>query len=343
MEKIIEQFPDKDWHSTFLISNHSLSLEYIFYNIDKFSDVEKLIHRKDITEHELDIIKLHQDVFADLLVRWNPWIISNRYVCTCIDCIDRKLHRLGWHPGLTLYVFLKYNNIVYCENTISEMPIEMIKQYLTEYKGRENPKLMKKIIYETYHITPEIKEKEPLFENVEIGSCHHGVTLEYVMNHPEIKWDYNLLVYNPGITLEDIHFHPELPWGYNEIRFRSDLTIDFVRSVAKNIDKIILANLASNISFSIDDVMENRDLFPDLCIGYNSDITLESIKKYKLDEILCFGQLSGNDLDKHWTYGTARDAKEARIERWRKMISVITINAVDNYIPAKIIVSYMMF
>ena len=48
-------------------------------------------------------------------------------------------------------------------------------------------------------------------------SCNPNVSLSYVINHPEINWNWHDLSSNPGISFRDILDHPECPWNYDYV------------------------------------------------------------------------------------------------------------------------------
>ena len=42
-----------------------------------------------------------------------------------------------------------------------------------------------------------------------------NITIEDVMENPEIKWSYEYLSSNPNITIKDVVEHSEIKWDYH--------------------------------------------------------------------------------------------------------------------------------
>jgi hypothetical protein len=40
---------------------------------------------------------------------------------------------------------------------------------------------------------------------------------QYILDHPEILWDYNRLSYNSNITWDIVQTHADKPWDYNRL------------------------------------------------------------------------------------------------------------------------------
>lgn len=41
------------------------------------------------------------------------------------------------------------------------------------------------------------------------------VTIDVVVDHNEICWDFNILSLNPNMTWEIVYNHPDKPWNHN--------------------------------------------------------------------------------------------------------------------------------
>ena len=65
-------------------------------------------------------------------------------------------------------------------------------------------------------------------------TVHPAVTLDYILSHLEMEWNWELLCCNPNISLADIKQHPEIDYNYKLLSNKSYLTIEFVEN---NIDE----------------------------------------------------------------------------------------------------------
>lgn len=50
------------------------------------------------------------------------------------------------------------------------------------------------------------------------------ISFEYIIDHLEMRWDWNAVSMNPSVTIEDVKDNPYLRWNYEILisRFGSD-------------------------------------------------------------------------------------------------------------------------
>jgi hypothetical protein len=138
----------------------------------------------------------------------------------------------------------------------------------------------------------EIVEKK-LFNLIRWTISPQNITLELVMKCPN-EWNPTGLGLRYGITLDEIISHPELDFDYSYVSMRYDLTIDFIR---RNIDRDFdWDELSKNPVFTIEEIEANSDLpWVRASVLLNPNVTLEYVQKYKFtkEEI---GNIAENDF-----------------------------------------------
>ena len=66
------------------------------------------------------------------------------------------------------------------------------------------------------------------------------MTIDFAIEHKD-KLDWKGISCNPGITMDDIIDHPELPWGWEEISQNPNITPDFIMANFNHINFVILS------------------------------------------------------------------------------------------------------
>lgn len=110
-------------------------------------------------------------------------------------------------------------------------------------------------------------------------SSNPNITLEYVLAHPNERWDWDNLSVNPGITLKNIDDHPELNWNIGGLSKNPNITIEYVKN---NLDKDWHWRvLSQNPGIKLEDIESNLDLqWVWASLAFNPNITTEFILKY---------------------------------------------------------------
>ncbi len=56
-----------------------------------------------------------------------------------------------------------------------------------------------------------------------------NISLEQMIRHPEIQWNWDQAIMNPAIHWHDIVNHPEIPWKYGRFIGNPNVTIEIIR------------------------------------------------------------------------------------------------------------------
>lgn len=83
------------------------------------------------------------------------------------------------------------------------------------------------------NLSPSVNREDK--HNLISHICRYcNITLDDVLAHPEIKWNFSALAENINIYPKHVFDHPELPWTYYNLSFNPNITWDIV---AVNLDK----------------------------------------------------------------------------------------------------------
>ena len=53
---------------------------------------------------------------------------------------------------------------------------------------------------------------------------------QYILEHPDKRWNYGLLSENPNITWDIVQAHPEIPWDYDRLSGNPNITLNIVQA-----------------------------------------------------------------------------------------------------------------
>jgi hypothetical protein len=59
-------------------------------------------------------------------------------------------------------------------------------------------------------------------------SYNSNITLQNILDHKELPWDYSRISSNLNITLQNILDHPELPWNFSQLSSNPNITFQNV-------------------------------------------------------------------------------------------------------------------
>lgn len=108
-------------------------------------------------------------------------------------------------------------------------------------------------------------------------SYNNKITSDYLIEHPDISWDYSNLSSN--IDINFVYANPDLPWDYEVLSDR--INLEFIR---QNPDKSWNYDILSrNPNLTIDFILENRSkLWGWLSLYQNTTIDLNDLITHKL-------------------------------------------------------------
>ena len=224
--KFIEKMKDKPWDWNMLsywdkvIPERNISWAFVLKNLDLDWEWAHLTTRPDITWEYMQSTKhvlpwdyrtkiYNPNVPLDYVLKnYLPYIISDtKYINEIIA--DNKYD--AYYSGNSLthmnaYMFMTRNKHITLVN---------LNKLYTKHKA-----LFQDPVY---------------FSMFMCGfTTNPRITMNYVLNHPEIEWNWEFLCNNVNITLADVIQHPEINWCYKSLSNKESLTIEFVES---NIDK----------------------------------------------------------------------------------------------------------
>ncbi len=224
--KLIEKTKDKHWNWSWLsiwddvIPDRNIPWSFVLENLDLDWEWCHLTTRPDITweymqanKHLpwdcLNKLRNHNRPLEYILKNYIPYTILNdtKHINEIIE--DDKYDAYYSSNSLThmnAYMFMTWNKHITLEN---------LEKIYTKYKA---------LFQDPGHFSLIMRGL----------TTNPRITLDYVLNHPEMEWNWELLVNNTNICLADVIQHPEIPWSYSLLSEKEYLTIEFVES---NLDK----------------------------------------------------------------------------------------------------------
>lgn len=133
-------------------------------------------------------------------------------------------------------------------------------------------------------------------------SMSSAITMDIVLKHPELSWNWYKMYRNPHFTFDMVLKFPTKPWCWFGISHRSDITINFVLD---NLDKSWnWYSLSCNSIFTMDFIQQNLNLPWNWSgIGRNPNFTVEMVLKHKNEYLLHSIRFNNNisleDILKH--------------------------------------------
>jgi hypothetical protein len=269
-------------------------------------------------------------------------------------------YHLSSNPNTDLYIinaieklYRPWNNGSLCRNP-----------HITEEYFLENKTYLLSCHYisENPNISIEFLKKHGLFYDY-LYSANASITWNYVVAHPEIKWDYEFMSANPninikivlsnihlpwdfftlsrnrGIKWEDIIANPQLDWNKSQVSENPNITI-----------QIVLDNLNYGWSFPVltrnpgitwQDILANPQIPWDYEIASeNPNITFEDIEadsRLQITECISTNVFLYDDtvfLKKYTKETTERKSliKSIGVVAFHKIFCIDIINMIDKYI-----------
>lgn len=209
-----------------------------------------------------------QDMLNHPEIPWNWRIISfytKEYGITFTDVKNNMNLPWNWESledayEISVEFMLQYRDKMWDFNNITEIDIEIplnnqdIKwdwnQIIRYNKDKitidmiiENPGKQWEIVFNCPHIFTNISIND-ILNNHNLGkwdwhrvATHstYGITVDIMVNHPEIKWPYfNLLSHTRyyydrfSTSFKDVVSHPELDWDWSAVTWMGDVSIEYI-------------------------------------------------------------------------------------------------------------------
>lgn len=114
-----------------------------------------------------------------------------------------------------------------------------------------------------------LQECAEIYKNIGTTSAKNpNINWAFVKAHPEINWNYGLLVDNPNITIDIISDNPDYNWNWSKISSRSDLTIKHVLKHNNQMWDWEIISARPDLTF---DIINNNKLIPWHFGGFSSN------------------------------------------------------------------------
>lgn len=142
------------------------------------------------------------------------------------------------------------------------------------------------------NITLECMDTHPIFLSCNSKYSRYGIesnpnlTIDFILNHPDVKWDWYTILSNPNIDLNDIDILKEMnvldvtSQNYWEnLALNPNITLDFILQNKKHFkDQHISKNLGASPNITLQNIIDHRDLFwHNWQISQNPNITLDFV------------------------------------------------------------------
>jgi hypothetical protein len=256
--------------STTIYDNPHITIEFIEKYGRILDDGYKLCHTPQLTK---EYVMARPDII------WNYDVIYDRFGYFDADYLRTHIHLMNCGIPMPQPIqYIEKNNIahnrhfqIYWQSVLSirVIPYELFIEHMDKldeiytFIRRSRPDLGPKLaIYmdsinhkEAPYVCGEYGELDMVEKYIHICGAwtieqNTNLTFQFILEHPDIKWNYNVL--HKIIPLEYIDAHPELNWNYYDISRHCVLTEEFI---------------------------EKYNLNPAL-IAQNPNITLDIIDKY---------------------------------------------------------------
>lgn len=193
---LLETYPYADWDMAGLSSHPLITLDY-------------MLSRPNL---------MWNWQFAQM----NP-NIAPEYIVDHPEIFGTHYDMLALNINLTADFVLNHEEIDWDWLVLSSRPNIVDKEFLDNH-----PELFEfhSAISANSNFTPEdIVSTYNHFNHIHL-SYNPNITIKFVLDHPEIVWDWMQLSANPGIFPKDIINHRELPWVLSEFTMNPNLTFD---------------------------------------------------------------------------------------------------------------------
>lgn len=146
---------------------------------------------------------------------------------------------LSLHPNITLKDIATNPHLPWNWTFVSSNPNltrEYVLQHLDKPWSWHRVSATLRITLENVRAHPELPWKFPWDANYHDRKptpplpLVPPITIQNVVNNPQIDWNWPRLTFHPNITLKDMQAHPELPWSTHNLSYNPNLTLEDVRT-----------------------------------------------------------------------------------------------------------------
>jgi len=212
------------------IRTHNLDWNYIWMSENPNLTLDYVLEHPNVTWHYKDVGSNPNIQPAEFFACPElPWLLSDLSGNPNLtrEDLNHKGERQSWDPKRLV------ENPAFTWEDLLTIP-HLVGNYYDGYVN--NPNF-------TVDELPLVQAKTdtPIF----LGSSHPCITLDYVLEHLELPWDWELLSANLRLTVEDVLSHPELPWKWRRLSTNPSFSKEDLASIpetASLLDSTFLAN-----------------------------------------------------------------------------------------------------
>jgi len=211
-----------------LTSNPNLTLEFIDSH-EWLWNRNGLVQNPNITTEWLEA---NEGKFCDY--RGGVWGIISHHPCITIDYVCATPHHawdvpgLSRNPNITPEIINSYPKIPWGPHWLYLNPSitwDFIKSRLDVFSGCE-----------------ELLSQWPLLTIENVLECpnvrwdwaclaaHPNISLEIIESHPGLPWWTGTMINNPNITIEYVLDHPDYRWNWKEITTNPNMTVEIIKN-----------------------------------------------------------------------------------------------------------------
>ena len=188
----------------FYYLSHHPDLNVHFINIHRDKPWDEYV----ISSH--DNISM-TDIFNNNQIWWCDEAFSGNKSLTITDVIQHPEYHWNWyklsnHPNMLPEYKIKYKLPWLLTDMMDFTMIQCACQH---------PKWTADQVISNFNIN-----------NISCISSHPSITLDYILEHPQIPWHWPGVSYNPNITIQHVKNHPELPWCMHRLTCNDSILWD---------------------------------------------------------------------------------------------------------------------
>jgi hypothetical protein len=110
-------------------------------------------------------------------------------------------------------------------------------------------------------------------------SYNKDVSIQFIMDHPEINWKTSYVSLNENLNDTIIKLYPNYNWDYSNMSGNSSISFEFLNFLDNNIGCIDKCRLSSNKTVSLLNILNNPNIWIDRYLSMNPNICSSYILK----------------------------------------------------------------
>lgn len=235
---LLQLLPDKPWNYRDLSINPNLRVAYVIATPTLDWDYELLSSNECVSVADLSNHRLF--TFDHRGLRSNPnvdprLLLCNRLFgrCMCHMFDDAHATMLSVNFKLTADDILHHPRASWSYYLLSCHPAITLNMMLADpnrgwnyHSAMLNPNITFDMIMEHRELFDETLRKN--LYGCQFLSINRSVTIQNVLDHPQLPWNYSHLSRHVNITLQMMLDHPELPWEFDHASANPNITYEMM-------------------------------------------------------------------------------------------------------------------